>query len=208
MNSFRFLERGIEAELERQARDPRRRAARSSRRRCTSTRATARSRRCARRSTRTTTATSPSPTWCRWRRPPRRSRRLARRCPSFRRATRRYASELGLAEAAANQLAFDAELGDYFEAAPAGRRRRAAEAVANWVTGELVARLREAGGDGRSGRLEGRARGAGEARRDAGSRRRGHLAAAPARSSRPGRPRAATRPRSPSARASRAPRRR
>ena len=69
MNSFRFLERGIEAELERQrellergeevdAGDPPLRP-----------RGRLADARCARRSTRTTTATSPSPTWCRSRRP-------------------------------------------------------------------------------------------------------------------------------------------
>ena len=39
MNSFRFIERGIRAEIARQERDPARRASRSCRRRCTSTRA-------------------------------------------------------------------------------------------------------------------------------------------------------------------------
>ena len=84
MNSFRFLQRGVEAELERQREligaggtvtqetlhfDPR----------------AAASPRCARRRSPTTTATSPSPTWCRWRRPSRCCARLARRCRSCRR---------------------------------------------------------------------------------------------------------------------------
>ena len=66
MNSFRFLERGVRAEIERQIAlleagepvvqetlhyDPAERHD---------------SRRCAPRRRRTTTATSPSPTWCRW----------------------------------------------------------------------------------------------------------------------------------------------
>ena len=65
MNSFRFIERGIEAEIERQieiwesgGEVVRRDAALRSRR-------AARSRRCAPRRRCTTTATSPSPTWCR-----------------------------------------------------------------------------------------------------------------------------------------------
>ena len=62
MNSFRFIERGIRAEIARQERAAARRRAASSRRRCTSTRGPRRSRRCAPRRRRTTTATSPSPT--------------------------------------------------------------------------------------------------------------------------------------------------
>jgi aspartyl-tRNA(Asn)/glutamyl-tRNA(Gln) amidotransferase subunit B len=63
----------------------------------------------------------------------------------------RYQAELGLPEVTARQLAFDAELADYFEralaAAQEGTASDGAEArtIANWVTGELVARLREAG---------------------------------------------------------------
>jgi aspartyl-tRNA(Asn)/glutamyl-tRNA(Gln) amidotransferase subunit B len=68
----------------------------------------------------------------------------------------RYQAELGLPEVTARQLAFDAELGDYFERAlDAARKSAAAEGsaadggeprtIANWVTGELVGRLREAG---------------------------------------------------------------
>jgi aspartyl-tRNA(Asn)/glutamyl-tRNA(Gln) amidotransferase subunit B len=58
----------------------------------------------------------------------------------------RYEAELGLQEVTARQLAFDAELGEFFERALAaagdGTEPRT---IANWVTGELVARLREAG---------------------------------------------------------------
>jgi aspartyl-tRNA(Asn)/glutamyl-tRNA(Gln) amidotransferase subunit B len=66
----------------------------------------------------------------------------------------RYEAELGLAEVAARQLAFDADLGDYFERALDSLRQSAREdastpqqatTIANWVTGELVGRLREAG---------------------------------------------------------------
>jgi aspartyl-tRNA(Asn)/glutamyl-tRNA(Gln) amidotransferase subunit B len=65
----------------------------------------------------------------------------------------RYETQLGLPEVTARQLAFDAELGDYFERAlDASRRSAAAEGsapeptvIASWVTGQLVAKLREAG---------------------------------------------------------------
>jgi aspartyl-tRNA(Asn)/glutamyl-tRNA(Gln) amidotransferase subunit B len=62
---------------------------------------------------------------------------------------RRYAEEHGLAEAAATQLAFDAELGNYFEQVAENAPAIEAPVVANWVTGELAAALREAG-DGAS----------------------------------------------------------
>jgi len=60
----------------------------------------------------------------------------------------RYLSEFELSEEAARRLAFNSELGDYFEravAASAGVDGVTPRALANWVTGELVARLREAG---------------------------------------------------------------
>jgi aspartyl-tRNA(Asn)/glutamyl-tRNA(Gln) amidotransferase subunit B len=57
----------------------------------------------------------------------------------------RYESELGLPETQARQLAFQAELGEYFERAVESADGADAAALANWVTGELVARLREAG---------------------------------------------------------------
>ena len=139
MNSFRFLERGVEAELERQAAllDGRRAG-----------RAGDASLRPAQR-----LADPAALEGVRARLPllPRarpgpagadrgddRGRR-GRRCPSCPRERReRYASELGLAEKLATQLAFDAELGAYFErgarGAPAASSRRV---VANWVTGEL-----------------------------------------------------------------------
>jgi aspartyl-tRNA(Asn)/glutamyl-tRNA(Gln) amidotransferase subunit B len=59
----------------------------------------------------------------------------------------RYVSELGLGEKPATQLAFDAELAAYFERALAAADGVEAATVASWVTGELVARIREAGGD-------------------------------------------------------------
>ena len=61
----------------------------------------------------------------------------------------RYEADLGLDDKHAAQIAFDADLAAYFEeslaAAPDGVEPRV---IANWVTGELVARLREAGEDG------------------------------------------------------------
>jgi aspartyl-tRNA(Asn)/glutamyl-tRNA(Gln) amidotransferase subunit B len=63
--------------------------------------------------------------------------------PAERRA--RYVDDLALADAVATQLAFNPELGEYFEAALAAAGESEPKAVANWVTGELVARLREAG---------------------------------------------------------------
>jgi aspartyl-tRNA(Asn)/glutamyl-tRNA(Gln) amidotransferase subunit B len=57
----------------------------------------------------------------------------------------RYQRELGLTAESAQQLAFRAELGDYFEAAlTAGVEPAApAQSLANWVGGELVARLED-----------------------------------------------------------------
>jgi aspartyl-tRNA(Asn)/glutamyl-tRNA(Gln) amidotransferase subunit B len=57
----------------------------------------------------------------------------------------RYTGELGLNEKPATQLAFDAELGAYFERALAAADGVSAGVLANWLTGDLVARLREAG---------------------------------------------------------------
>ena len=64
----------------------------------------------------------------------------------------RYEQEVGLSADSAHQLAFRAELGDYFEAALAAGSDPAppAQALANWVTGDLVGRLEDgegAGGD-------------------------------------------------------------
>jgi aspartyl-tRNA(Asn)/glutamyl-tRNA(Gln) amidotransferase subunit B len=57
----------------------------------------------------------------------------------------RYEAELGLPEVTARQLAFDVELAEYFERALAAGDGPEPRTIANWVTGELVARLREAG---------------------------------------------------------------
>jgi aspartyl-tRNA(Asn)/glutamyl-tRNA(Gln) amidotransferase subunit B len=67
----------------------------------------------------------------------------------------RFQTELGLPEVTARQLAFDAELGDYFERSVAASLRLAADttgagevnaaSIASWVTGELVAARRHFG---------------------------------------------------------------
>jgi aspartyl-tRNA(Asn)/glutamyl-tRNA(Gln) amidotransferase subunit B len=60
---------------------------------------------------------------------------------------RRYEAELGLPPGQARQLAHQAELGEYFERALEAGDGVEATALANWVTGELVARIREAGAE-------------------------------------------------------------
>jgi len=59
----------------------------------------------------------------------------------------RYVAEVGLSEEAAATLAFQASYGEYFERALAAADGASAMAIANWVTGELVASLRQAGGE-------------------------------------------------------------
>jgi aspartyl-tRNA(Asn)/glutamyl-tRNA(Gln) amidotransferase subunit B len=56
----------------------------------------------------------------------------------------RFERDHGLSADQAKLLAFRGELGDYFEAALAGDGAVDAPALANWVTGELVARLGDA----------------------------------------------------------------
>ena len=162
MNSFRFIERGIRAEIARQEKLLAGRRSGSCRRRCTSTRPRTRSPRCAPRRRRTTTATSPSPTSSR--------SRSSRRCSTPRR--RRWAScpplapsacerTLGLSADSARQLAFRAELGDYFEAAlaapssrrPPPRRRSRTGSPAICSRASRMARVGEggAGGEGADG---------------------------------------------------------
>ena len=57
----------------------------------------------------------------------------------------RYLSDVGLSEEAANMLAFQSEYGEFFERAVASADGTPAKSIANWVTGELVAALRQAG---------------------------------------------------------------
>jgi len=56
----------------------------------------------------------------------------------------RYLSEAGLSEEASTRLAFQAELAEYFERAVAVADGASARTIANWVTGELIAALRQA----------------------------------------------------------------
>jgi aspartyl-tRNA(Asn)/glutamyl-tRNA(Gln) amidotransferase subunit B len=58
---------------------------------------------------------------------------------------KRFAVALGLSAESARLLAFRSELGDFFEAAIASGAEPAAppQALANWVTGELVSRLQD-----------------------------------------------------------------
>ncbi len=55
----------------------------------------------------------------------------------------RYGAELGLDEKAATRLAFDADLGPYFEAVLAAADGIEPRVVANWAIGELAAARRE-----------------------------------------------------------------
>jgi len=59
----------------------------------------------------------------------------------------RYLSEVGLSQEAATMLAFQPEYGEYFERAVAGGDGTPAKSLANWVTGELVAVLRQTGAE-------------------------------------------------------------
>ncbi len=59
----------------------------------------------------------------------------------------RYVKEVGISEEAAATLAFQPAYGEYFERALEAADGASAKAIANWVTGELVAALRETGGE-------------------------------------------------------------
>ena len=127
MNSFRFVMQGINAEIARQTALVRGGRARSSRRRCTSTRCPGASARCAPRRRRTTTATSRSPTSsrsCPRRRCSRPPARAIPELPAERAGPLR--AELGLPEDTAHLFAFEPEWGDYFERASAGAEPKAA----------------------------------------------------------------------------------
>jgi aspartyl-tRNA(Asn)/glutamyl-tRNA(Gln) amidotransferase subunit B len=62
----------------------------------------------------------------------------------------RYLTELGLTEKLATLIAFDGELAAYYERALEAEAGAPPTALANWITGDLVARLREGGADGAS----------------------------------------------------------
>jgi aspartyl-tRNA(Asn)/glutamyl-tRNA(Gln) amidotransferase subunit B len=59
----------------------------------------------------------------------------------------RYLNEVGLSEEAATMLAFQSEYGEFFERAVSSADGTPAKSIANWVTGELVATLRQAGAE-------------------------------------------------------------
>jgi aspartyl-tRNA(Asn)/glutamyl-tRNA(Gln) amidotransferase subunit B len=61
---------------------------------------------------------------------------------------RRYEDEVGLSSEAARLLAFDSALAAYFEAALLAEPGVDPAAIAKWVTGDLVAAARERGADG------------------------------------------------------------
>jgi aspartyl-tRNA(Asn)/glutamyl-tRNA(Gln) amidotransferase subunit B len=61
---------------------------------------------------------------------------------------RRYREELGLAEDTAALLAADPETADYFERTAGAAEGIEPRVVANWVTGELAAAVRSDGGEG------------------------------------------------------------
>ncbi len=67
-------------------------------------------------------------------------------------------AELGLAEDVAATLATDPETAEFFERADAAAGGVESRVVANWVTGELAAALRQADGERLRRRVQGRAR--------------------------------------------------
>ena len=67
---------------------------------------------------------------------------------------RRYESELGLSDENAAQLAADPQAASYFEAACEKASSVEPQAVANWVTGELAAALRQADGEDSASKVE------------------------------------------------------
>ena len=146
MNSFRFIERGINAEIARQEAILRGGGAGRAGDAALRPAHRARSRRCAPRRRRTTTATSPSPTSCRSRSPQEmldRARAALPELPAAR--AERFERELGpAAPTRARLLAFRAELGDFFEAALAADGAPSRQPLANWVANELVARIGDA----------------------------------------------------------------
>jgi aspartyl-tRNA(Asn)/glutamyl-tRNA(Gln) amidotransferase subunit B len=68
---------------------------------------------------------------------------------------RRYEGELGLTAENAAQLAADPDSASYFEAVCGEASSVEPQAVANWVTGELAAALRQANGEGSTGKRVG-----------------------------------------------------
>ena len=144
VNSFRFIREALVYEIARQV-EVIESAARSRRRRVSTTRTRARPTACARKSRRTITAIFPSPTCCRsWSmksgKP--RSRKTLPELPEARRA-RMVDSEYGITEYDAQVLTVSKSLADQFEAA--AKAAKNPKRVANLVQGELMGRLKAKG---------------------------------------------------------------
>ena len=135
MNSLRSLGRAIDYEIERQVDRARRPASGSCRRRVTGTKPTAARTPCARRRGRPTTATSPSPTSCRWRPTDEMRAAVHASMPELPAARRgRLQTEWGISDTEARVLVGTEGLADYAEAAvtaldggTAARRRQLGE---------------------------------------------------------------------------------
>ena len=142
MNSMRFISR--RSSSRRAARSPSSRtAARSTRRPGSTTRTGARPARCAPRKRRTTTATSPTPTCCRWRLEQAWVDAIAAGLPELPDAKKaRFVTDYGMTEYDAGVLTAEVASADFFEAVAAGRDGKQA---ANWVINELFGRLNKEG---------------------------------------------------------------
>jgi aspartyl-tRNA(Asn)/glutamyl-tRNA(Gln) amidotransferase subunit B len=97
---------------------------------------------CAARKTRTTTATSPIPTCCRWKSAPTGSPRSNPACRNCRRPCRRASRRsTGSRPTMRRSLTASRGMADYFVTAVAAAGAANAKTVANWIMGELAARL-------------------------------------------------------------------
>ena len=143
VNSLRSVERAVRYEIARQAGDPRRRAARSSRRPGTGTRTPASRPRAGRSPTPRTTATSPSPTSCRSRRTGSGSSSCGPTCPSRRAsAAARLQAEWGFSDLEMRDTVGAGALDLVEETIAAGA---APQAARKWWLSELARRANEQG---------------------------------------------------------------
>ena len=145
MNSFRFVERGLARELERQREILKSGGRVSSRPRSTTTPRPTRCTSSAARSTPTTTDTSPSPTSCRSSSRPAYVREIEERLPELPdQMLARFVEQYGLSEYDAGVLTSDRELASFYEAVAAEADPKQAS---NWISGDLRALLNETGTD-------------------------------------------------------------
>ena len=145
VNSFRSVERAVRYEMQRHAAHPRRAAARSCRRPGTGTRTPGSPPAVARSPTPRTTATSPSPTWCRSRRRASGSRSCAARCPRTRPQKRaRLQAEWGFSDLEMRDTVGAGALGLVEETIAAGA---APQAARKWWLGELARRANDSGAE-------------------------------------------------------------